>query len=88
MEELKYNPNTGELLTDRTWNYFVPLATDIPTIFNVYFRKKSYSCDAILGSKGMLLSFFLIHNIFSIFKILNIYFKPNAKRVFLRLIFI
>lgn len=52
MEELKYNPDTGELLTDRTWNYFVPLATDIPTVFNVYFRKKSYSCDAILGAKG------------------------------------
>ena len=53
MEELKYNLETGELLTDRTWNYFVPLATDIPTIFNVSLRKKSYSCKAILGSKGI-----------------------------------
>ncbi|CAH0726811.1 unnamed protein product, partial [Brenthis ino] len=52
MEELVYDPNTGELLTDRTWNYFVPEGTDIPTIFNVYFSRRSYSYDVILGSKA------------------------------------
>lgn len=51
-ENLVYNPNTGELLTDRTWNYWVPQARDIPQDFRIYFRKNSYSTDMILGSKG------------------------------------
>lgn len=56
-EELVYNPNTGELLSDRTWNYFIPGGTDIPQDFRIYFRKKSYTNDAILGSKCT----FLLH---------------------------
>ncbi|XP_045773796.1 xanthine dehydrogenase-like [Maniola jurtina] len=50
-EETVFDRNTGELLTDRTWNYFVPGGTDIPQDLRIYFRKKSYSNDAILGSK-------------------------------------
>ncbi|CAG4933330.1 unnamed protein product [Parnassius apollo] len=51
-ENLVYNPDTGELLTNRTWDYWVPQARDIPQDFRIYFRKKSYSKDAILGSKA------------------------------------
>lgn len=52
-ENLVYDSNSGELLTDRTWNYYVPQARDIPQDFRVYLRKKSYSTQAIFGSKGM-----------------------------------
>uniref|UniRef100_A0A2A4JUF7 FAD-binding PCMH-type domain-containing protein n=1 Tax=Heliothis virescens TaxID=7102 RepID=A0A2A4JUF7_HELVI len=51
-ENLVYNPNTGELLTDRTWNYYVPLARDIPQDFRVYLRKKPYLNKATFGSKA------------------------------------
>lgn len=51
-ENLVYDPNTGELLTNRTWEYWVPQARDIPQDLRIYFRKRSYSNDAILGSKG------------------------------------
>ncbi|CAG4933306.1 unnamed protein product [Parnassius apollo] len=51
-ENLVYNPDTGELLTNRTWDYWVPQARDIPQDFRIYFRKKSYSNDTILGSKA------------------------------------
>ncbi|XP_047028407.1 xanthine dehydrogenase-like [Helicoverpa zea] len=49
-EHLVY-ASTGELLSDRTWNYYVPLARDIPQDWRVYFRKNSYSDDIIFGSK-------------------------------------
>ncbi|KAJ8719321.1 hypothetical protein PYW08_011496 [Mythimna loreyi] len=49
-ENLVYAP-TGELLTDRSWNYHVPLARDIPQDWRVYFRKNSYSEEIIFGSK-------------------------------------
>ncbi|XP_012545633.1 LOW QUALITY PROTEIN: uncharacterized protein LOC101738607 [Bombyx mori] len=51
-EKLVYEPNTGELLTDRTWNYSVPLARDIPQDLRVYFRKNSYSTELFLGAKA------------------------------------
>ncbi|KAJ8719964.1 hypothetical protein PYW07_012007 [Mythimna separata] len=51
-ENLVYDTNTGELLTDRTWNYYVPQARDIPQDFRVYLRKKSFSTQAIFGSKA------------------------------------
>ncbi|XP_022826465.1 xanthine dehydrogenase-like [Spodoptera litura] len=51
-ENMVYDPNTGELLTDRTWNYYVPLARDIPQDFRIYLRKKSYTSKIIFGSKG------------------------------------
>lgn len=52
-ERLVYDP-TGKLLTDRTWNYHVPLARDIPQNLRVYFRKRSYSTDVFFGSKSKL----------------------------------
>ncbi|KAG6465428.1 hypothetical protein O3G_MSEX015146 [Manduca sexta] len=50
-EELIFNKDTGELLTDSTWTYHVPQARDIPQDMTVYFRKNSYSDRLILGSK-------------------------------------
>ncbi|XP_038212504.1 xanthine dehydrogenase 1-like [Zerene cesonia] len=50
-EELVYD-DTGELLTDRTWTYWVPQARDIPQDFRIYFRKKSFSNNVILGAKA------------------------------------
>ena len=62
-EELVYDKNTGEMLTDRTWNYSVPMTTDIPQDFRVYFRDNSYSYEAIHGSKGKL-TFSLILSVY------------------------
>ncbi|XP_063828755.1 probable aldehyde oxidase gad-3 [Ostrinia nubilalis] len=52
-EKLEYNSDTGEILTDRTWNYHVPQARDIPQDFRVYFRKNSYGETIIFGSKAV-----------------------------------
>ncbi|KAM3961536.1 LOW QUALITY PROTEIN: uncharacterized protein ACR2FA_004430 [Aphomia sociella] len=43
--------NTGEIMSDRTWNYYVPQARDIPQDFRVYF-KKSFGSDIYLGAKA------------------------------------
>ncbi|XP_045773781.1 xanthine dehydrogenase 1-like [Maniola jurtina] len=51
-EHLVYDPDTGELLTNRTWDYWVPQARDIPQDFRIYFRKRSFSTELILGAKG------------------------------------
>ncbi|XP_022826463.1 xanthine dehydrogenase 1-like [Spodoptera litura] len=50
-ERLQY-AETGQILTDRTWDYHIPQARDIPQDFRVYFKKNSYSNDIILGSKA------------------------------------
>ncbi|CAH1637091.1 unnamed protein product [Spodoptera littoralis] len=52
-EKLVYDKNTGELLTNRTWNYAVPMNTDIPQDFRIYFKKNSYSYAAIHGAKAV-----------------------------------
>ncbi|CAH2090017.1 unnamed protein product [Euphydryas editha] len=51
-ERLVYERSTGELLTNRTWDYWVPQARDIPQDFRIYFRKLSYSTEVILGAKA------------------------------------
>lgn len=53
-ESLVYDPETGKIITDRSWSYTLPQARDIPQKFNVYLKEKSFGPDAILGSKGML----------------------------------
>ncbi|RVE48202.1 hypothetical protein evm_007156 [Chilo suppressalis] len=50
-EKLVYDKKSGELLTDRSWNYYVPQARDIPRDFRIYFREKSYSSKTVLGAK-------------------------------------
>lgn len=51
-EHLIYNRETGELLTNRTWNYKPPGAKDIPIDFRIKFRKKSSNPFGVLRSKG------------------------------------
>lgn len=57
-EDLVYDRDTGELLSDRTWNYYVPLATDIPQEWNIALREKSYSDPQILGAKGTVIYYY------------------------------
>lgn len=52
-EHIIYDEKNGEILTDRTWNYHVPLAKDIPLEFNVQLRRNAYNPLGILGSKGI-----------------------------------
>lgn len=51
---------TGEIQTDRTWNYYVPQARDIPQDFRIYLKKKSFGKEILLGSKGQSLILIVI----------------------------
>ncbi|XP_055380079.1 uncharacterized protein LOC129611138 [Condylostylus longicornis] len=51
-EKLSYDRLTGELLTDRPFTYKVPLATDIPQIFNVNLLQNSPNPIGFLRSKA------------------------------------
>ncbi|XP_012058303.1 PREDICTED: xanthine dehydrogenase-like [Atta cephalotes] len=52
-EDLVYAPDTGKLITDRTWNYKPPGAKDIPEDFRVYLCKNSYNEVVVYGSKAI-----------------------------------
>lgn len=51
-EKLVYNRITGELLTDRSWNYKPPGAKDIPVDFRVTLLQTISSASGVLGSKA------------------------------------
>lgn len=52
-EQMIYDRRTGELLTDRTWNYKPPGALDIPIDFRITFIKNSPNPNAgVLRSKS------------------------------------
>lgn len=51
-EEIKFHPNTGELLTKNTWEYKPPAAKDIPQDFRVTMMKNQRNQYGVLGSKA------------------------------------
>ncbi|RVE48162.1 hypothetical protein evm_007222 [Chilo suppressalis] len=53
LEEIKIDKHTGELLTNRSWNYKIYGAKDIPHDFRVYLRRNTYNPVGILGSKAV-----------------------------------
>ena len=50
-EKAKYDPDTGKLLTNGTWEYKLPLARDIPIDFRITLLKNSPNPIGVLGSK-------------------------------------
>lgn len=51
-EKTVYN-SEGRILTDRTWNYKIPCALDIPIDFRVKFPKDNPNPNGVLHSKGI-----------------------------------
>jgi len=52
-EEIKYHPQTGQILTNDTWEYKPPASLDIPETLNVtLFEWDKDSGRGVLGSKA------------------------------------
>ncbi|RXG57174.1 Xanthine dehydrogenase [Armadillidium vulgare] len=51
-EEVKYNPETGQRLSNSTWEYKPPSALDIPVDFRVSLLPKGDNEGGVLGSKA------------------------------------
>ncbi|CAG2066725.1 unnamed protein product, partial [Timema podura] len=52
-EDIVYDPTTGAVLTNRTWNYHPPGMKDIPIDFRVTLKKDSPNPVGVARSKGM-----------------------------------
>ncbi|XP_012938611.1 xanthine dehydrogenase/oxidase [Aplysia californica] len=52
-EELRFDPTSGELLTDGTWHYKPPLGKDLPIKFNIKFMKDDPAPQGVLRSKAV-----------------------------------
>ncbi|XP_063225147.1 uncharacterized protein LOC134532557 [Bacillus rossius redtenbacheri] len=52
-EELVYDPDSGQLLTDRTWNYRPLGCKDIPIDFRVEIRKNGTNPPGVYSSKAV-----------------------------------
>ena len=50
-EELKYDPETGELINNSSWNYHVPTCLDIPSDLRTEFYNSGHNPNGVLGSK-------------------------------------
>jgi len=51
-EQCRYDPDTGALVTDSTWEYKPPSSKDIPVDFRVNFVKKNPNPRGVLGAKA------------------------------------
>nr|CAD7461029.1 unnamed protein product [Timema tahoe] len=51
-EDIVYDPTTGAVLTNRTWNYYPPGMKDIPIDFRVTLKKDSPNPVGVARSKG------------------------------------
>ncbi|XP_076806780.1 uncharacterized protein LOC143450217 isoform X1 [Clavelina lepadiformis] len=52
-EEMKYDTNTGQLVTDSTWEYKPPTTKDIPVEFNVELLKNAPNPLGVLRTKAI-----------------------------------
>ncbi|GAB0087487.1 hypothetical protein DMENIID0001_017960 [Sergentomyia squamirostris] len=52
-EKIIYSPNSGKLVTNRTWNYKIPGAMDIPVDFRIKFMQNHKTNEGVLGAKSI-----------------------------------